>query len=240
MRVEIKRCLSSDAGFSMPLPGSLRRAASTPAFLFGLACLTCRSSLAASCTSTEDPRHTWTALPLAFRERAGTLLEGLEPLAANALFGERAREALAPLPAGAIEHIKYPVVVDGRAFAEATGFAHELGEVETMAQFAARRGRLPCRGNARSRWLGASSARDRSRCLSSCNHSSKSMPARPFSAILVGSLRVLRTVRTPPGSCVYWRGAPRTLKETAIGGQGRSPVRSAVRLPVVRISRFYV
>ncbi|MCP4872852.1 MAG: NAD-dependent epimerase/dehydratase family protein [Proteobacteria bacterium] len=51
------------------------------------------------------------------------------------------RFGFAPLPAGAIEHIKYPVVVDGRAFAEATGFAHELGEVETMAQFAARRGR---------------------------------------------------------------------------------------------------
>lgn len=41
------------------------------------------------------------------------------------------------LPKGAIEHIKYPVVVDGNAFARATGFRAALDEVETMRQFAA-------------------------------------------------------------------------------------------------------
>jgi tetratricopeptide (TPR) repeat protein len=77
------------------LTGDLRRAARLsdhPALVRGVADAVLVSALAASCTSTEDPRHTWTALPLAFRERAGALLEGLDPLAANALFGERARE----------------------------------------------------------------------------------------------------------------------------------------------------
>jgi UDP-glucose 4-epimerase len=55
------------------------------------------------------------------------------------------RFGFAPLPPGAIEHMKYPVVVDGRAFVQATGFAYRLSEGETMAQFAARRGRSALR-----------------------------------------------------------------------------------------------
>lgn len=42
---------------------------------------------------------------------------------------------LPSLAAGAAAHIKYPVVVDGSAFRAATGFTHELDEVETMRQF---------------------------------------------------------------------------------------------------------
>ena len=38
------------------------------------------------------------------------------------------RFGLPKLPAGALEHIKYPVTVDGSAFVRATGFAHEYDE----------------------------------------------------------------------------------------------------------------
>jgi UDP-glucose 4-epimerase len=36
---------------------------------------------------------------------------------------------------GALQHIKYPVVVDARAFQQATGFQHEHDELETVAAF---------------------------------------------------------------------------------------------------------
>lgn len=39
------------------------------------------------------------------------------------------------LPPGALEHIKYPVVVDGSAFREATGFVAEIDETETVESF---------------------------------------------------------------------------------------------------------
>jgi UDP-glucose 4-epimerase len=39
------------------------------------------------------------------------------------------------LPAGALEHIKYPIVVDGRAFKKATGFSHEVDEVEALQRY---------------------------------------------------------------------------------------------------------
>lgn len=45
------------------------------------------------------------------------------------------RFGLPRLPRGALEHIKYPVVIDARAFAEATGFQHEHDEDHTMADF---------------------------------------------------------------------------------------------------------
>ncbi len=41
------------------------------------------------------------------------------------------------LPKGAINHIKYPVVVDGSAFRNATGFECNFDEVQTMESFAA-------------------------------------------------------------------------------------------------------
>jgi UDP-glucose 4-epimerase len=39
------------------------------------------------------------------------------------------------LPKGALTHIKYPVVVDARAFRETTGFVHQHDEIETIATF---------------------------------------------------------------------------------------------------------
>lgn len=39
------------------------------------------------------------------------------------------------LPPGALEHIKYPIVVDGRAFREATGFTHVTGEVDLLHRY---------------------------------------------------------------------------------------------------------
>lgn len=39
------------------------------------------------------------------------------------------------LPPGALEHIKYPVVVDGSAFREATSFIHQIDETETAESF---------------------------------------------------------------------------------------------------------
>lgn len=39
------------------------------------------------------------------------------------------------LPPGAVDHVKYPVVVDGRAFREATGFEHRYDEDDAMTGF---------------------------------------------------------------------------------------------------------
>ena len=39
------------------------------------------------------------------------------------------------LPKGALAHIKYPVVVDGKAFVDATGFAPAFDELEAVAAF---------------------------------------------------------------------------------------------------------
>lgn len=41
------------------------------------------------------------------------------------------------LPPGALEHIKYPIVVDARAFRSATGFTFETGEVEALRHYRA-------------------------------------------------------------------------------------------------------
>lgn len=40
-----------------------------------------------------------------------------------------------PLPAGAINHIKFPVVVDTTTFRHASGFSHRYDEYETLAAF---------------------------------------------------------------------------------------------------------
>lgn len=45
------------------------------------------------------------------------------------------RFGLPRLPRGALEHIKYPVVVDATAFRDATGFRHQYDEDQTMAAF---------------------------------------------------------------------------------------------------------
>lgn len=39
------------------------------------------------------------------------------------------------LPKGAVEHIKFPIVVDGKAFFEATGFKHEVSEVDALHKY---------------------------------------------------------------------------------------------------------
>jgi UDP-glucose 4-epimerase len=45
------------------------------------------------------------------------------------------RFGLPSLAAGAVAHIKYPIVISDRAFREATGFQHQNGEYETLAAF---------------------------------------------------------------------------------------------------------
>jgi len=45
------------------------------------------------------------------------------------------RFGLVRLPAGAINHVKYPIVVKSDAFTEATGFTPEFDEVQTMESF---------------------------------------------------------------------------------------------------------
>ncbi|MDP1922604.1 MAG: SDR family oxidoreductase [Myxococcales bacterium] len=54
-----------------------------------------------------------------------------EPLL-RALLG---RFGFPKLPPGALEHIKFPIVVDGRAFKKATGFTHEVDEVEALQRY---------------------------------------------------------------------------------------------------------
>ena len=45
------------------------------------------------------------------------------------------RFGLPRLPPGAVEHIKYPIVIDAGAFREATGFRHEHDEDQTMEAY---------------------------------------------------------------------------------------------------------
>jgi UDP-glucose 4-epimerase len=45
------------------------------------------------------------------------------------------RFGLPRLPRGALDHIKYPIVIDGAAFRAATGFSHEYDEVRTLHDY---------------------------------------------------------------------------------------------------------
>jgi UDP-glucose 4-epimerase len=36
------------------------------------------------------------------------------------------------LPTGALEHLKYPIVIDGTAFRARTGWSHSVNEVEVL------------------------------------------------------------------------------------------------------------
>ena len=45
------------------------------------------------------------------------------------------RFGLPRLPEGALEHIKYPVVIDGAAFRKLTGFTYEVDEMQAMHQY---------------------------------------------------------------------------------------------------------
>jgi UDP-glucose 4-epimerase len=62
--------------------------------------------------------------------RALTLPEGL-------LSAAMGRFGVGVLPKGAIDHIKYPVVIDGSAFREATSFTHQHDEYDTIDGFRA-------------------------------------------------------------------------------------------------------
>jgi UDP-glucose 4-epimerase len=65
------------------------------------------------------------------RETGRTAVPLPEPL----LRGLLGRFGLPSLPPGALEHIKFPIVVDGTAFREATGFTHETSEVEVLRRY---------------------------------------------------------------------------------------------------------
>jgi UDP-glucose 4-epimerase len=57
------------------------------------------------------------------------------PLPEFVLAGMLGRFGMPKLPAGALTHLKYPIVVDSRAFREATGFEHRYDELETVHGF---------------------------------------------------------------------------------------------------------
>jgi UDP-glucose 4-epimerase len=74
-------------------------------------------------------------LPLSFiiRQTGRTPVPVPEPLLSR-LVG---RFGFPALPRGALEHLKYPVVVDDRSFRKATGFNHEIDELETLRRYRA-------------------------------------------------------------------------------------------------------
>jgi UDP-glucose 4-epimerase len=47
----------------------------------------------------------------------------------------RGRLGLPALPQGAVDHLKFPIVVDSKAFHAATAFRHEVGEVEVLRRY---------------------------------------------------------------------------------------------------------
>ncbi len=85
------------------------------------------------------------------RPRGVFNVAGPQPVPLSVLIRESGREAVAlpepifarmlgrfglpKLPRGALTHIKYSIVVDGSAFEKATGFAHEVDEVQAMYEF---------------------------------------------------------------------------------------------------------
>jgi UDP-glucose 4-epimerase len=66
------------------------------------------------------------------RETGRTPVPLPEPMLA-ALLG---RFGFPALPRGALDHIKYPIVVDASAFKTATGFVPEVNEVEALRRYA--------------------------------------------------------------------------------------------------------
>jgi len=57
------------------------------------------------------------------------------PLPEVAFRAALGRFGLPRLPPGALAHIKYPVVVDSEAFRAATGFKHQVDEIQSMQDF---------------------------------------------------------------------------------------------------------
>lgn len=70
-------------------------------------------------------------LSLLIRETGRTAVPLPEPIFRGLL----GRFGFPRLPKGAIEHVKYPVVIDDRAFREATGFRHRYDEDDAMIGF---------------------------------------------------------------------------------------------------------
>jgi UDP-glucose 4-epimerase len=70
-------------------------------------------------------------LSLIIKQTGRTVLPLPEALVSLAI----GRFGLPKLPRGALEHIKYPVIVDGSAFKQATGFTHKYDEAEAMREF---------------------------------------------------------------------------------------------------------
>ena len=65
------------------------------------------------------------------RETGRTVVPVPEPILVRML----GRFGFPNLPRGALEHIKYPIVVDGSAYRAATGFAHNTSEVEALRRY---------------------------------------------------------------------------------------------------------
>ncbi len=57
------------------------------------------------------------------------------PVPEPILRGLLGRLGFPKLPPGALEHIKYPIVVDWKAFKKATGFSYEVDEVEALQRY---------------------------------------------------------------------------------------------------------
>ncbi len=70
-------------------------------------------------------------LTMAIRETGRTPVPLPEFVFRNAL----GRFGLPRLPDGAVDHIKYPIVIDSASFRVATGFQHEVDEVRAMHEF---------------------------------------------------------------------------------------------------------
>lgn len=72
-------------------------------------------------------------LSVIIRETGRSEIPVPEPLLALSM----GRFGLPRLPKGAVDHLKYPIVIDSAAFQKATGFVHEHGEQEAMRDYAA-------------------------------------------------------------------------------------------------------
>lgn len=70
-------------------------------------------------------------LSIVARETGRSLIPVPEPL----MRGAMGRFGLPKLPTGALEHLKYSIVIDSKRFREETGFAHEVDEVQAMHEF---------------------------------------------------------------------------------------------------------
>lgn len=70
-------------------------------------------------------------LSVVLRETGRSAVHLPEPLV-RVLLG---RLGLPALPKGAVQHIKFPIVVEARAFREATGYRHAVNEVEVLRRY---------------------------------------------------------------------------------------------------------